>query len=481
MEHGTPDWIDSGSPSKGTGMATQWYIAQNGRQCGPLAPSELQRLAALGQLKPQDLIWNERLPNWLPAQSVAPEWFGQPARPAVIAGNVAPSAAPVAITAAPVGEHWLEAVRRHGQRALAWDLRRLPVSPREQEHLTRKGLTEPQFQQYLAWRRSVLLVAFLPTALIAVLNMANRLGFIALDLSGLGRLWLALEILIPFAMPCSIIAAAALSWDQKLSWRIIVYGWAVSFLGPILLRLPPAHWWFDTPAGGELEARVEFGIGAFMMLCVSLPVYVVSVAFGVQRACLRLKTLLPESPVPGLFLAAAAPVFPLVLLPLFVLVNQVASSPLLILGMLLLMISPLVYLVRAGLFIRPLLHADDFRHVHATQWLARGMFGLGAAFLLLYGLSEIWFVPRTGSWSELLSGFDRKTLLGFSPSTSVWRPWDWHLIRWFLIEPLGRSLFTTLLVADLFVRIHRSVWGYSRQLASSPDAAKYDRVANMFP
>ncbi len=286
---------------------------------------------------------------------------------------------------------------------------------------------------------------------------------------------------MPFAMPAAVIAAVALSWDQKRSARVIVYGWAVSFLGPILLMLPPAHWWLNVDSSGELGARFGFGFVVFVGLCLSLPVYVVSVAFGVHRACLRLKTLIPESPIPGLFLAAAAPVFPLVMLPFFVLVNQVASSPLLILGMLLLMGSPLVYLIRAGLFIRPLLHPDDFLQVRTVQWLAKGLFGLGATLLILYGLNKTWLIPRTGGWAELLSGFDRKTLLGFSSDTSVVQPWNWHLIRWALIETLGRSLFTTVLVADLFVRVHRSVWGHSRRLASSPEAAKYDRLANALP
>jgi hypothetical protein len=152
-----------------------------------------------------------------------------------------------------------------------------------------------------------------------------------------------------------------------------------------------------------------------------------------------------------------------------------------LIGMLLVMSSPLLYLVHAGLFVRPLLHAEDFRQVYRTQWLVRGAFGIGVALLLLYEMSRTWLVPRSGGWEELFSGFDRKTLLGLSSDTSVWRPWDWHFTRWLVIEPLGRSLFTTLLVADLFVRVHRSVWGYTRQLASSPEASNYDRLANLFP
>src|SRR5262249_11851393 len=156
--------------------------------------------------------------------------------------------------------------------------------------------------------------------------------------------------------------------NQRVSRRLIPWGWAVSFLGPILLLLTPARWLFDVDQlGGQQAAErgVEFGFGIviFTLLCITLVVFVVSMSFGVQRACLRLKTLVPESSVPGLFLAAAAPVFALVLLPFFALVNQVASSPLLFLGMLLLMGSPLVYLFCARLFTRPLINPQDFSKV----------------------------------------------------------------------------------------------------------------------
>jgi hypothetical protein len=459
-------------------MATGWYFNKNGQPYGPVSDPQMKQLVASGQVTRQDLVWQEGFPAWVPAHTASGLFPPGAAPPQGREENVSSPPVP----GIPDGQNWLEAIQLHGQRALSWDLRQLRVSAREQENLSRRGLTEPQLQQYLAWRRSMLLVAFAPTMLIAFLNTADQLGGDYSALSHLGRLWLALNIFLPYAMPGTILAAALLSWDQKLSWRIIVYGWAISFLGPILLLLVPAHWLFNVVDSSEaLGARFGFGIYVFVGQCLSLPVYIVSVAFGVQRACLRLKTLLPVSPVPGLFLAAAAPVFPLVLLPFFLLVNQVASSPFLILGMLLVMCSPLLYLARAGLFVRPLLQAEDFRQVYITQWLVRGTFGLGVTLLLTYAMTRTWLVPRTGGWEELLSGFDRKTLLGFTSDTSVWRPWDWHLIRWLVIEPLGRSLFTTLLVADLFVRVHRSVWGYSRQMATSPDAAKYDRLANMLP
>jgi hypothetical protein len=47
-----------------------WYYAKNERQLGPVAPSELRRLATTGGLLPTDLIWREGMEGWAPAAKV---------------------------------------------------------------------------------------------------------------------------------------------------------------------------------------------------------------------------------------------------------------------------------------------------------------------------------------------------------------------------------------------------------------------------
>ena len=51
-------------------MATQWYYAQQGQQRGPVSKRQLQRMAASGELQPDDLIWHEGLADWAPASSI---------------------------------------------------------------------------------------------------------------------------------------------------------------------------------------------------------------------------------------------------------------------------------------------------------------------------------------------------------------------------------------------------------------------------
>lgn len=51
-------------------MASEWYYAQDGRQHGPVASRELKQLADSGSLQPDDLVWKDGMPDWVPAGEV---------------------------------------------------------------------------------------------------------------------------------------------------------------------------------------------------------------------------------------------------------------------------------------------------------------------------------------------------------------------------------------------------------------------------
>ncbi len=465
----------------------RYWLLINGAPQGPLSFEQIAPRLEAGQINWDTPACPEEGNQWLPlAQLPVFRVQPPPVPPHVSASFTGASATPNGRPTVPLWMDCVNACGFHLRRAFAWDLRDIAANPSEQALLQGNGITDSILQRYLCWRRSVLLLASLPVILIALLGTGDNLEGDYRNLSAVGRLWLGLMILTPFAMPAAVITSAVLWWRQKRGWKIMAWGWAISFLVPITLFLIPAHWLVridaasaEERAAAQLGTAFGFGIIVFLSLLVSLTVFTISTAFGVQRACLRLKTLLPDSTVPGLFLAASAPVFPLVLLPLFVLINQLASSPLLILGMLLLMASPLVYAVRAKVFIRPLSTEADFREVLWVQRLAKGMFWSGTGLLVLYGMTRVWAVPRLGGVEEAFLMLDKKTLLGFSETSSYLQPWNWRVIRWLVIETLGRSLFTMILVADLFMRVSGSVWSYSRQAVSSPHAQRYDRLVDL--
>jgi hypothetical protein len=63
-------------------------------------------------------------------------------------------------------------------------------------------------------------------------------------------------------------------------------------------------------------------------------------------------------------------------------------------------------------------------------------------------------------------------LVGFSEDTSFLRPWDFVP---FFVEYLGRSLFVTVAIADLVLRVHLLVWSSARTFAASAAAEEYQQ------
>jgi hypothetical protein len=66
----------STSPLASASPETQWHYAHHDESRGPVPFSELERLALVGELGPEDLIWTDGMPDWLPAASAAPNLFG---------------------------------------------------------------------------------------------------------------------------------------------------------------------------------------------------------------------------------------------------------------------------------------------------------------------------------------------------------------------------------------------------------------------
>jgi GYF domain 2 len=48
----------------------EWYYARDNRQVGPVSSAELKRLATLGELGPDDLVWREGMTEWAAARNV---------------------------------------------------------------------------------------------------------------------------------------------------------------------------------------------------------------------------------------------------------------------------------------------------------------------------------------------------------------------------------------------------------------------------
>ncbi|MEO1265657.1 MAG: DUF4339 domain-containing protein, partial [Pseudomonadota bacterium] len=62
---------------------TQWYLARDGQQFGPVSEDELRKLIELGHLRASDLVWHAGYAEWQPAQAAidALKATPQPAAP----------------------------------------------------------------------------------------------------------------------------------------------------------------------------------------------------------------------------------------------------------------------------------------------------------------------------------------------------------------------------------------------------------------
>lgn len=52
-------------------MNDQWYYGQNGQQKGPFSLDVMKQLASGGQIRREDLVWKDGMPDWVPAGGVA--------------------------------------------------------------------------------------------------------------------------------------------------------------------------------------------------------------------------------------------------------------------------------------------------------------------------------------------------------------------------------------------------------------------------
>lgn len=494
---GTPAGEDASSASCAScGMTlpppgeAAWLMTRTGAdQYGPYTLTQLGAYIAEGRILPGDGIWHHgatvrlnasQLPAFgadAPATAPAPTPVAPalpPTRaPAIPVTEAAP--APAAVAPAPVAEAPVHAAPvavaapqgnkagLHVRRAFSWNLRALPVEAAEEATLIANGVDEPDARRYLVWRRSVLFIVVIPTLLAAVLKTIGSVSGGFEGLSGIGIL-VGLAELAPLYIIALTAWLAAKCWDEhRRSRTVLMRGWLVAFLTPLLLALIPIAWRVDT-SRISVSDMAQFNMGASllgaMLVYVTLMPAVLSLIPGVLRACLRIKALIPEAILPGLFLVAATPLYIFLFLVIFTTINQAAGNFLLIAGVLALVGAPLLYMLNGRLFTRPLRTDEEVAKIGSVQNLVLTIMWIGVALIVAYAFT-----------AEIFG----RSLIGTDPQTSAIRPWDPNLIQ-FPVEYIVRSLFTTVLVADLFMMMNLQLWKHTKEFQASPDAASYDRL-----
>ena len=77
---------------------SNWFWVENGERRGPVSPDDFVAMVGAAQIRPDSMVWQEGLADWVPASSI-PGLFAAPAA----ATSPLPSAAGVAFQSAKQG------------------------------------------------------------------------------------------------------------------------------------------------------------------------------------------------------------------------------------------------------------------------------------------------------------------------------------------------------------------------------------------
>ena len=459
-------------------MATLWHVKRGANTVGPFTFSEMRAQVNRGELAAADRIRSEGSFNWQPAGSLA-ELFTVVEQPLTLE-----EADPLPLDEEPAEERprrrkrrdeddeledrrrpdneSVEKIKLIVMRAFSLDLLGLKVLPTERRALERAGIVEPVAQNFAVWRRSMLWFALVPTAFASLFHLIKLLTLDKDEAASYSRVGMALFYLMSLslvALPISAGLAAAKYTRPRLSARIAMLGAIIAFAVPLLVALVPAEQFLEGKVTGE-GPRFTVGLMFGLMFYISLLPTVLSVLPATCRASIRLKSLLPASIAPGWGLISSAPLYVLIGFATFILIHQITGSPLLIVGVLLWIGAPLVHLWNAHLWIRPLTRQKEIKLAARMHVWVLGMVAAGIVCVILFLLT-----------SKLMG----KYIVGFDEYTSLIRPWNIDLhARW--IEFLGRSLFLTVVFADLLLGMNLSVWKHEKDFYRTEAAQEYDRV-----
>lgn len=446
---------------------------------GPYTIAQIASYLGNSQVLVTDSLWHQGAPDWVQV-SILPALAGGSA------GQPQPHSQPLAQPQAhtpqqPYGGQYpgavggpagfpqtTVAIGTHLKRAFDWNLRSIEIHPSEQQLLLANGVDEDNASRFLIWRRSVLTIVAPVTGLMALLALIGVIFNTEwAGLTAIGVIAELLPILTLFALPVTAYMAARIWYRHRRSRSVLLRGWLIALVTPLLLALLPYTWRVPT-MGNPMQAAQVSILGA-MVVYVTLMPAVLSLIPGVLRGCLRVKSLLPQSTLPGWFLIAATPLYILLFMVVFSTINQVLGNFLLLLGVLALVGSPVMYLVNSRTFTRPLSQPEDIARIGSVQNVALLITGAGLLLVMLWAVTFEMTVPTQ-------MGTQQVGLIGVSEANSMLRPWDPDLIR-FPIEFIARSMFTMVVVADLIMLMNLSLWRDDRAFDGSQDAiADYDRM-----
>lgn len=354
----------------------------------------------------------------------------------------------------------------------------------------------PMAQNYAAWRRAMLWFSGILLILATILTIIVEAGdmFKPIVPPVIRNMWIGLQIL-SIASPVLILMAAQRWMNMRRSRRRARWGWLVQFFGPLLLLLLPVKHLttnedlaraglavnyeaqvkqFDVQIGQasgaareQLEKQLEEfkkefqerepelvkqvlatdarnieqarnGIAAAMglVVLVTLIPRVLGLFPGIVRSSLTLRTLVPESPVPGYIIALIEPLF-MVFIMVCVVIAAQAGNALTFFGLVAFLASTFMLMREVRTLCTPM--SAEAMNAHIAPLRKRLVVVAGAGLILiLVGLHEAW--KEVGGWKIA-------AIVG-------------HLI--------GNIFLLTAVASDFFIGLMKFSFDQEKQLRASP-------------
>lgn len=221
-------------------------------------------------------------------------------------------------------------------------------------------------------------------------NTISTIGTDNLDImTGLS----AMLLLTVFAATVFVVLAAVFWTKGKLTRIFSAIAFAAIFFSPFLLALIPFSkiMDFDHVQGGlKMRENVEQIVGVSMAVIMMQYVLPRAIALfsGVIRSSMSVKTLIPESALPGWTAIILGPLYSVFLLLVLGFVNQVYPDVKLLFGVLFLCIAPLMFLLRFRSVVRPQEDSHVGENVGSVRTLS-AVFTSAGVFLIAMFLMDI--------------------------------------------------------------------------------------------
>jgi hypothetical protein len=325
------------------------------------------------------------------------------------------------------------AVRLHFGRAVACDFTRHGATPEERALLASASppIDLPHVQDYLAWRRSMVVVGVPALSLVLLQNVISwaEFGEQAAMFSGFVHVLMLLQTSAVAFLLWALVASTR-SWTDAARVRTrLRRAWLTYFLVPILICLVPFASLITAPelappskqALGEAMERVNAGIqgpGDQELVLRGFLGHLVRLVFGVvvllqlaptflalfpgiTRAGLAVKTLLPGRSTPAAVASLAAPIYAAGFLLAGVTLHQAGGNALLAVGLLVFLVGPLT-LARRSLALAEPMERDEARKQVAQARTASRWWIAGGGTLLLVALFDVdvMGVPLVGTGEQ---------------------------------------------------------------------------------